>query len=418
MKEAAERRAEVEVLTFGCRLNLVESEAMQAAAEAAGVADLVIVNSCAVTNEAVRQARQAIRRKARENPQARIVVTGCAAEIDPKSFGAMSQVAEVVGNRTKTQASTWRALAGLVAAGASPVKESGIRSAEHTRAFVEVQNGCDHRCTFCIIPFGRGSSHSVPIDDVVATIRQRVGEGCREAVLTGVDITAYGADLAGRPTLGELVRHVLRAVPELDRLRLSSLDCSEADSALLAAIAEEERLMPHLHLSLQSGDDLILKRMKRRHSRAEAIGLCADLRRARPDIVLGADFIVGFPTETEAMFEHTLELVEECGLTHLHVFPFSPRPGTPAARMPQVAGEVIKERARRLREAGDRALGAHLSCQVGRTLEVLTEKGGRARTADFTAVRMGNVARGQMIEVAVTGHDGRELSAAPLGAQT
>jgi threonylcarbamoyladenosine tRNA methylthiotransferase MtaB len=419
MTAAAGPCPSVEVVTFGCRLNGVESEAMQLAAEAAGLTDLVIVNTCAVTAEAVRQARQTIRRIRRDRPQARIAVTGCAAEIDPAGFSAMSEIAEIIGNDRKTQDATWHGLAHGGGSGAAPVTAHGRRASRriHTRAFVEVQNGCDHRCTFCIIPYGRGASRSVPIGEVVAQIQRHVAAGTREAVLTGVDITAYGADLTGAPRLGQLVVTILREVPELDRLRLSSIDCIEADPTLLATIAEEPRLMPHLHLSLQAGDDLILKRMKRRHSRADAIGFCAEIRRLRPDIVFGADIIVGFPTETEAMFERSLALVEECGLTHLHVFPFSPRPGTPAARMPQVAGEAMKERAKRLRDAGERALTDHLARQVGRTFEVLTEAGGRARAPDFTSVRVGNVARGQLMPVLINGHDGRELSGEPIGAR-
>jgi threonylcarbamoyladenosine tRNA methylthiotransferase MtaB len=417
MTAAAAPRPSVEVITFGCRLNGVESEAMQIAAEAAALSDLVIVNTCAVTAEAVRQARQTIRRIRRDRPQARIVVTGCAAEVDPAGFAATSEIAEIIGNDRKTQDATWHGLA--QGGGAAPVTADGRPASRqiHTRAFVEVQNGCDHRCTFCIIPYGRGASRSVPISEVVARIRRRVGAGAREAVLTGVDITAYGADLTGAPRLGQLVRTILREVPELDRLRLSSIDCIEADPALRAAIAEEPRLMPHLHLSLQSGDDLILKRMKRRHSRADAIGFCAEIRRLRPEIVFGADFIVGFPTETKAMFKSSLALIEECGLTHLHVFPFSPRPGTPAARMPQVAGEAVKERAKRLRDAGEQALAGHLARQVGRILEVLSESGGRARAPDFTSVRVGNVARGELLHVLISGHDGRELSGEPVAAQ-
>jgi threonylcarbamoyladenosine tRNA methylthiotransferase MtaB len=419
MKAATGHRPSVEVVTFGCRLNGVESAAMQAAAEAAGFADLVIVNTCAVTAEAVRQGRQAIRRARRERPQARIVVTGCAAVIDPAGFAASSEVAEIIGNDRKTRASTWQALGSHgERIGAAPAATNGDLAARavHTRAFVEVQNGCDHRCTFCIIPYGRGPSRSVPVGDVIGKIRRRVADGTREVVLTGVDITSYGGDLQGAPGLGRLVCQILREVPELDRLRLSSIDCVEADPALLVAIAEEPRLMPHLHLSLQAGDDLILKRMKRRHSRADAVGFCAAIRRLRPDIVFGADIIVGFPTETEAMFNRSLALVEDCGLTHLHVFPFSPRPGTPAQRMPQVAGEAVKERGKRLREAGARALAGHLARQVGRTLEVLTESGGRARAPDFTPVRVGDVARGQLMAVAIRGHDGRELRGEALEA--
>ena len=426
MKAGAGPRPAVEVVTFGCRLNAVESDAMRAAAEAAGHADLVIVNTCAVTAEAARQARQAIRRAKRERPEARIVVTGCATEIDPAGFTTLNEVAEVIGNERKTRGSTWQALgrqgeriggADVVPAAPGDVRKGACDRGGHTRAFVEVQNGCDHRCTFCIIPYGRGASRSIPIKDVIATVRRHVADGCREVVLTGVDITAYGDDLPGALRLGDLVRQLLHHVPDLDRLRLSSIDCIEADPELLAAIAEEPRLMPHLHLSLQAGDDLILKRMKRRHSRAGAVAFCAEIRRLRPDAVFGADLIVGFPTETEAMFQRSLALIDDCGLTHLHVFPFSPRPGTPAARMPQVACETVKERAKRLRAAGDRALANHLARQVGRTLEVLTESGGRARAPDFTSVRVGDVARGQLMRVAIRAYDGRELSGEVLEAR-
>lgn len=408
----------VEVVTFGCRLNGVESEAMRTAAEAAGLSDLVIVNTCAVTAEAARQARQAIRRVRRARPGAKIVVTGCAAEIDPAGFAATGEGAVRISNDRKTRPSTWQALADPRDRHAFPPLQVAARRdtgfGGRTRAVVDVQNGCDHRCTFCIIPAARGPSRSVAVEEVIAKVRERVADGHREVVLTGVDLTAYAGDREGSPGLGRLVRSILRAVPELDRLRLSSIDCIEADGALFKAIAEERRLMPHLHLSLQAGDDLILKRMKRRHSRVDAIDFCAEIRRLRPDIVFGADLIAGFPTETEAMFERTLALVEDCGLVHLHVFPFSPRPGTPAARMPQVAAETVKERARRLREAGARALAGHLARQIGRTLEVLTESEGRARAPDFTPVRVRNVARGQLITVVINGHDGRELIGEPL----
>ncbi|SFD78635.1 tRNA (N(6)-L-threonylcarbamoyladenosine(37)-C(2))-methylthiotransferase MtaB [Methylobacterium sp. 13MFTsu3.1M2] len=403
----------VETLTFGCRLNTVESEALRAHAAADG-RDRVVVNTCAVTAEAGRQARKAIRRIARERPGAEIVVTGCGAEVETEAYAAMPEVARLVGNAEKLRPEGWSAAAtgpGAVMAArtAEPTRVEAV--AGHTRAFVPVQNGCDHRCTFCVIPFGRGVSRSVPEADVIAQVETLVARGGREVVLTGVDLTAYGRDLAGpAPSLGGLVRAILRAVPDLARLRLSSIDSVEADDALLAAIAEEERLMPHLHLSLQAGDDLILKRMKRRHLRADAIRFCETVRRLRPDIVLGADLIAGFPTETEAQFARSLDLVAECGLTHLHVFPYSPRPGTPAARMPPVAPDVIRARAARLREAGAGALRRHLDAQVGRRLTVLAERGGVGRSVDFTAVRLAaDEAPGTFHSIAIAGHDGARL---------
>lgn len=403
----------VETLTFGCRLNTVESEALRAHAAADG-RDRVVVNTCAVTAEAGRQARKAIRRIARERPGAEIVVTGCGAEVETEAYAAMPEVARLVGNAEKLRPEGWSAAAtgpGAVMAArtAEPTRVEAV--AGHTRAFVPVQNGCDHRCTFCVIPFGRGVSRSVPEADVIAQVETLVARGGREVVLTGVDLTAYGRDLAGpAPSLGGLVRAILRAVPDLARLRLSSIDSVEADDALLAAIAEEERLMPHLQLSLQAGDDLILKRMKRRHLRADAIRFCETVRRLRPDIVLGADLIAGFPTETEAQFARSLDLVAECGLTHLHVFPYSPRPGTPAARMPPVAPDVIRARAARLREAGAGALRRHLDAQVGRRLTVLAERGGVGRSVDFTAVRLAaDEAPGTFHSIAIAGHDGARL---------
>lgn len=401
----------VETLTFGCRLNTVESEALRAHAAADG-RDRVVVNTCAVTAEAGRQARKAIRRIARERPGAEIVVTGCGAEVETEAYAAMPEVARLVGNAEKLRPEGWSAAAtgpGAVMAArmAEPTRIEAM--AGHTRAFVPVQNGCDHRCTFCVIPFGRGVSRSVPVPDVVAQVETLVARGGREVVLTGVDLTAYGRDLSG-PSLGGLVRSILRAVPDLPRLRLSSIDSVEADDALLAAIAEEERLMPHLHLSLQAGDDLVLKRMKRRHLRADAIRFCETVRRLRPDMVFGADLIAGFPTETEAQFARSLDLVAECGLTHLHVFPYSPRPGTPAARMPAVAADAIRARAARLRAAGADALRRHLDAQVGRRLTVLAERGGTGRSADFTAVRLPGAAEaGTFHDVAVARHDGARL---------
>ena len=415
----------VEVVTFGCRLNAVESEAMRGHAETAGHRDLVIVNTCAVTAEAARQARQTIRSIARKRPEAAIVVTGCAAQVDPHAFADLPGVARVVGNHAKTKPETW---ARLVNFGVEPapkivvedimaVKETASHLVEglrgRTRSFVQVQNGCDHRCTFCIIPYGRGNSRSVPMGAVVDQVRLLVEHGAREVVVTGVDITSYGRDLPGEPSLGTLVKAILRHVPELDRLRLSSIDSIEADRELLDAFANEERLMPHLHLSLQAGDDLVLKRMKRRHLRADSIAFCADIRRQRPETVFGADLIAGFPTESEPMFERTLAIVDECGLTHLHVFPFSARPGTPAARMPPVAREAVKERARRLREKGEAALVRHLSGELGARRRVLAETDTLGRTEGFAPVRFaGPVQPGGIHEVTIAGHDGRELLAA------
>lgn len=377
-----------EVFSFGCRLNLVESQEL--ARLYASERETVVVNTCAVTGEATRQARQVIRRLQRERPAAEIVVAGCAARIDPKSFEAMEGVAHVVREHAPN-----RALSGD----------------EGTRGFLAIQNGCDHRCTFCIIPFGRGASRSAPPRDVVVQARALLNAGKKEIVLTGVDLTSYVAD---GMSLAGLVRLLLRELPELRRLRLSSIDCIEADSELIGAFAAEERLCPHLHLSLQSGDDLILKRMKRRHSRDDAIRICAELRAARPDIVFGADFIAGFPTETEPMFRRTLDIVEECDLTHLHVFPFSARPGTPAALMPQVAREIAKERAARLREIGDSALRRHLDAQNGKTLRLLTERGGASRAADFTQARTPDFEAGMMVDAIVSGNDGRALTVRAL----
>ena len=369
----------VDVVTFGCRLNAFESEVIRREAENAGLADTIVINSCAVTNEAVAQARQSIRRLKRERPDARIVVTGCAAQTQPEMFAEMAEVDRVVGNDEKMRGDAWRDARAAFGIGTSEkiavadimaVREMAPHLLEGfprglPRVFVQVQNGCDHRCTFCIIPYGRGNSRSVPMGAVVDQVRALVERGHAEIVLTGVDLTSYGADLPGAPRLGALTKQILRHVPELKRLRISSIDSIEVDRDLLDVIADDERLMPHLHLSLQSGDDLILKRMKRRHSRSDAIDFCAQVRRLRPDIAFGADIIAGFPTETEDMFARSQDLVEECDLTFLHVFPYSPRPGTPAARMPQVRGDVIKERARRLRETGEAALRRRLAAEVG-----------------------------------------------------
>ena len=408
----------VDVLTFGCRLNIHESEVIRR--DATVLSDTTVVNTCAVTGEAVRQARQAIRKLRRENPNTRIIVTGCAAQADPQSFAAMPEVDRVVGNEEKLTPQIWQTSAHserVVVGDIMAAKQIALPPLDaikgHTRAFVQVQNGCDHRCTFCIIPYGRGNSRSLPMVEVVDQVRRLVANGYREVVLTGVDITSYGSNLPGTPKLGRLVREILNAVPELDRLRLSSIDSVEADAELLDALASETRLMPHLHLSLQAGDDLILKRMKRRHLRADAIAFCDQVRRLRPDVVFGGDIIAGFPTENEEMFTRSLDLVDECGLTHLHVFPFSSRPGTPAARMPQLPGDLIKQRARRLREKGEAALRRHLDSEVGRLKRVLTEAGGIGRTEQFTPVKLaGPAARGLMLDLTVAGHDGRQLIAA------
>ena len=412
------------ILTFGCRLNAFESEVMRAHGREAGLENAVIVNSCAVTGEAVRQARQAIRKARRENPQATIIVTGCAAQLEPDTFAKMPEVDYVIGNAEKMEPGIFAALATggseqILVDDISSVRETAGHLIEgfgsRTRAYVQIQNGCDHRCTFCIIPFARGPSRSVPAGGVVAQVRRLVDGGTREVVLTGVDITAYGADLPGRLTLGGLVRKLLEQVPELDRLRLSSIDSIEADRDLMDAIGEEERLMPHLHLSLQSGDDMTLKRMKRRHSRADAIQFCQTVRRLRPDMVFGADLIAGFPTETDEMFDQTLSIVEACGLTYLHVFPYSARKGTPAARMPQVDGRTVKARAARLRTVGDKALERHVRAQVGRTHDILMETETRGRTPHFTLATLAAGARpGDIVTAHMTGHGHGMLEGTPL----
>jgi threonylcarbamoyladenosine tRNA methylthiotransferase MtaB len=392
---------------------------MRGHAERAGLSDAVIVNTCAVTAEAVRQAAQIIRKLKRDNPGARLVVTGCAAQIEPDRFAGMPEVDRVVGNAEKMQPETYRALSLADSPRVAVNDIMSVRETAHAlidgfgtqaRAYVEVQNGCDHRCTFCIIPFGRGPSRSVPAGEVVAQVRKLVAAGYAEIVLTGVDITDYGAGLPGDMTLGKLVRHVLRQVPELQRLRLSSIDQVEADTHLIAAIAEEPRLMPHLHLSLQAGDDMILKRMKRRHTRADAVRFCEEARRLRSDIVFGADLIAGFPTETEEMFEASLRLVDDCGLTFLHVFPFSPRPGTPAARMPQLARAIVKRRAARLRQSGEAALARCLEGRIGSEVEVLVERERLGRTPEFIEMDLSHAAvPGRLLQARVTASDGRRL---------
>ena len=417
----ARHMSDIGIITFGCRLNAYESEVMLEHANAAGLRDAVIVNTCAVTAEAVRQARQAIRKARRERPNAKIVVTGCAAQIDPSRFAAMDEVDHVIGNQEKMECQTFAGLAGgaterVVVNDIMSVKETAGHLIEgfgsRARAYVQIQNGCDHRCTFCIIPFGRGPSRSVPAGEVVAQVRRLIEKGYAEVVLTGVDITAYGADLPGEMTLGKLVRKVLNLVPELPRLRLSSIDSVEADPTLLAAIAEEERLMPHLHLSLQSGDDLTLKRMKRRHARADSVRFCEAMRSVRPDMVFGADLIAGFPTETETMFRNSLSLVDECGLTFLHVFPFSAREGTPAARMPQVNGRTIARRASELRDKGVAALKSHLAAAKGCRIQVLMESPDHGRSIDFTPVRLdAHTDAGALVDAVVAGDDGSALLA-------
>ncbi len=412
--------------TLGCRLNAYETEAMTELAASAGVTGAVVVNTCAVTAEAVRKAKQEIRRLARENPGAQVIVTGCAAQTEPATFAAMPEVTRVIGNTEKMQAATWAALAVPDLIGVTErVQVDDIMSVRETaghlidgfgrhRAYVQVQNGCDHRCTFCIIPYGRGNSRSVPAGVVVEQIKRLVDRGFAEVVLTGVDLTSWGADLPSTPRLGDLVMRILRLVPDLARLRISSIDSIEADDALMGAIATEPRLMPHLHLSLQAGDDMILKRMKRRHLRDDAIRFCQEARRLRPDMVFGADIIAGFPTETEEMFQQSLSLIDDCGLTFLHVFPYSARQGTPAAKMPPVRGPAIKERAARLRAAGDFALQRHLGQQMGQHHRVLMESPRMGRTEQFTEVDFGtDQPEGQIVSAQIIGQNGVRLIAVP-----
>jgi threonylcarbamoyladenosine tRNA methylthiotransferase MtaB len=414
----------VEVVTFGCRLNAFESEVIAREAEQAGLDQTIIINSCAVTNEAVAQARQSIRRLKRERPDARIVVTGCAAQTQAAMFADMGEVDRVIGNDDKMRSGSWRdARAAFDVAGSEKVAVSDIMAVRDMapqlvhgfqrglpRSFVQVQNGCDHRCTFCIIPFGRGNSRSVPMGTVVARVRALAEHGHAEIVLTGVDLTSYGADLPGAPKLGQLVKQILRHAPELKRLRLSSIDSIEADRDLLDAIADDARLMPHLHLSLQAGDDLILKRMKRRHLRQDAIDFCVQIRRLRPDIAFGADIIAGFPTETEEMFARSLDLVGECDLTFLHVFPYSPRPGTPAAKMPQVVGAAIKERAKRLRAAGEAALRKRMAREAGAVRDVLIESATTGRTEHYLPVAVSGETAGVVRRLVIAGHDEMRLT--------
>jgi threonylcarbamoyladenosine tRNA methylthiotransferase MtaB len=412
--------------TLGCRLNAYETEAMKDLAARAGVSDAVIVNTCAVTAEAVRKARQEIRKLRRDHPTARIIVTGCAAQTEPATFSQMPEVDLVIGNAEKMRPETWTRLTPDLIGQTEPVQVDDIMSVRETaghlidgfgtraRAYVQVQNGCDHRCTFCIIPFGRGNSRSVPAGVVVDQIKRLVDRGYNEVVLTGVDLTSWGADLPAQPHLGDLVLRILKLVPDLPRLRISSIDSVEADPALMQAIATEPRMMPHLHLSLQAGDNLILKRMKRRHSREDAIAFCEEARRLRPAMTFGADIIAGFPTETEEMFQRSLALVDDCALTWLHVFPYSPRNGTPAARMPQVPGAAIKSRAARLRAAGETAAQKHLTAQLGQTHMVLLENPRMGRTEQFTEVTFDtDQPEGAIIPARITGQRNGQLTATP-----
>ncbi|AQS42396.1 MAG: MiaB-like tRNA modifying enzyme [Candidatus Tokpelaia hoelldobleri] len=416
-----------EIITFGCRLNAYESEVMRRESEAAGLGNLqggaIIVNTCAVTGEAVRQAKQAIRKARRKNPQARIIVTGCAAQTAAQDFAAMEEIDLVLGNEEKLHAHSYRQLPDFGVNSQEKVRVNDImdvrENAPHmvdliegrARAFVQVQNGCDHRCTFCIIPYGRGVSRSVPMGAVVEQIKRLCGNGYKEVVLTGVDLTSYGPDLPGKATLGKLVAAILRGVPDLPRLRLSSIDSIEADPELMELLMHEKRLMPHLHLSLQAGDDMILKRMKRRHLREDSIRFCTELRAKRPEMVFGADLIAGFPTETEAMFENTRALIDDCGLTNLHIFPFSPREGTPAARMPQLPRNIIKERAAILRGEGDKAFAAHLQAMQDSQQNVLIEHAGIGRCENYTVVEVKDAVAGSIITCHITGKTGDRLVA-------
>lgn len=418
----------IEVITFGCRLNTYESEVMRREAEKAGLGEAVLVNTCAVTAEAVRQARQAIRRARRNNPRARIIVTGCAAQTEAHGFAHMPEVDLVLGNEEKLRAESYGQLPDFGVSAEEKLRVNDIMSVKetapqlvdhidgHVRAFLQVQNGCDHRCTFCIIPFGRGNSRSVPMGAVVDQARRLVEAGYREVVLTGVDATSYGADLPGKPTLGQLAKTLLRQIPDIERLRLSSIDSIEVDGDLLDLIADESRFMPHLHLSLQHGDDMILKRMKRRHSSADALAFCEQARRLRPDMAFGADMIAGFPTETEAMFDNARRHAEECGIAQLHVFPYSPRPGTAAARMPQLDRVLVKERAARLRAVGEVLAIRHLEAMTGSRQRILVERNGMAHTENFTLAAAPGLEARRLLDVRVTGHNGRNLIIDPIAA--
>ena len=408
----------------GCRLNAYETEAMKELAASAGVDNAIIINTCAVTSEAVRKARQDIRKLRRDHPDAKLIVTGCAAQTEPETFAKMAEVDVVLGNTEKMNPATWAGLAPDLIGLTEPVQVDDIMSVTETaghlidgfgtrsRAYVQVQNGCDHRCTFCIIPYGRGNSRSVPAGVVVDQIKRLVDTGYNEVVLTGVDLTSWGADLPATPKLGDLVMRILKLVPDLPRLRISSIDSIEVDENLLQAIATEPRLMPHLHLSLQHGDDMILKRMKRRHLRDDAINFCLEARKLRPDMTFGADIIAGFPTETDAMFANSLALVADCDLTWLHVFPYSPRPGTPAAKMPAVNGKLIKERAAKLRAAGATQVDLHLAAQTGKTHKILMENARMGRTEQFTEVLFDrDQPESQIVQARITGFAGQQLTA-------
>ncbi len=411
--------------TLGCRLNAYETEAMKELSQQAGLTNAVVVNTCAVTAEAVRKARQEIRRLRRENPDARLIVTGCAAQTEPETFAKMDEVDAVIGNTEKMQPDTWKGMAADFIGETEALQVDDIMSVTETaghlidgfgtrsRAYVQVQNGCDHRCTFCIIPYGRGNSRSVPAGVVVDQIKRLVDTGYNEVVLTGVDLTSWGADLPAKPKLGDLVMRILKLAPDLPRLRISSIDSIEVDENLMQAIATEPRLMPHLHLSLQHGDDLILKRMKRRHLRDDAIRFTEEARKLRPEMTFGADIIAGFPTESDAHFENSMKLVTECDLTWLHIFPYSKRDGTPAARIPQqVNGTIIKARAARLREAGETQVAKHLASQIGKTHQVLMENPHMGRTEQFTEVTFdAPQVEGQIVTATVTGHTATQLTA-------
>lgn len=408
----------IEVINFGCRLNSYEGEVIRQQAETAGLEDAIIFNSCAVTAEAERQVRQAIRRARKENPNSKIIVTGCSAQVHPDMYAQMDEVDNIIGNQEKLEKSGYEFVIGNTEKALVNDIMSLTETAAHmvtsfegrARAFVQVRNGCNHRCTFCIIPYGRGNSRSVPMGDIVAQVRQLVESGYSEVVVTGVDISDYGKDLPGQPTLGQMMKRLLALVPDLKRLRLSSIDAVEVDEDLYRLIAEEPRLMPHLHVSLQAGDDMVLKRMKRRHLRKDAIDFCARVRRLRPDVVFGADIIAGFPTETDEMFANTLNIVDEAQLTYLHIFPFSPRPGTPAAKMPQVPGDVRKQRAAQLRAAGERQLTSYLASQVGRTAQVVVEKDRLGRTEHFAMIELDAVVEpGSVVEAKVTASDNDKL---------
>ncbi|WP_336293775.1 tRNA (N(6)-L-threonylcarbamoyladenosine(37)-C(2))-methylthiotransferase MtaB [Bartonella sp. CB169] len=419
----------IEIVTLGCRLNSYESEIIRKKTASSGLDKLkdgaIIFNTCAVTAEAVRQAKQAIRRARRENPHARIIVTGCAAQTEAQNFASMTEVDLVLGNEDKLHAHSYRQLPDFGINHSEKVLINDIMEVkkiaphivsamkERTRAFVQVQNGCDHRCTFCIIPYGRGPSRSVPMGAVVEQIKKLTGNGIQEIVLTGVDLTSYGHDLPGKATLGKLTSAILRHIPDLPRLRLSSIDSIETDEELINLLAYEKRIMPHLHLSLQAGDNMILKRMKRRHLREHAIQFCQDLRAKRPTIVYGADLIAGFPTETEEMFQNSLSLIDECNLTHLHIFPFSPREGTPAARMPQINRRIIKMRAEKLRKAGKEAYQKHLAHLQNSQQKVLIEKNEIGRTEDYTLVQIKGAKDGTIVQALIVDHDGDKLIAVP-----